>query len=94
GLTMEEFWTILVSIKEAANKADVKIVTGDTKVVEKGKGDKVFLNTSGIGIMHPKAKIHHNNIQTGDKIIISGQLANHGITIMSLRKGLEFETTI
>lgn len=94
GLTMEEFWKILVSIKEAANKAGVKIVTGDTKVVEKGKGDKVFINTSGIGIMHPKAKIHHNNIQAGDKIIISGKLANHGITIMSLRKGLEFETTI
>lgn len=94
GLTMDEFWKILVSIKQAADKAGVKIVTGDTKVVEKGKGDKVFINTSGIGIMHPKAKIHHNNIEAGDKIIISGQLANHGITIMSLRKGLEFETTI
>ena len=94
GLTMEEFWKILVSIKEAADKAGVKIVTGDTKVVEKGKGDKVFINTSGIGIMHPNAKIHHNRIRAGDKIIISGQLANHGIAIMSLREGLEFETTI
>lgn len=94
GLTMEEFWKILVSIKDAADKAGVKIVTGDTKVVEKGKGDKIFVNTSGIGLMHPKAKIHHSNIEAGDKIIVSGQLANHGITIMSLRKGLEFETTI
>ncbi len=94
GLTMDDFWKILVSIKQAADQAGVKIVTGDTKVVEKGKGDKVFINTAGIGIMHPKAKIHHNNIEAGDKIIISGQLANHGITIMSLRKGLEFETTI
>jgi hydrogenase expression/formation protein HypE len=94
GLTMEEFWKILVSIKEAADKAGVKIVTGDTKVVEKGKGDKIFVNTSGIGMMHPQARIHHNRIQPGDKIIVSGQLANHGIAIMSLRKGLEFETTI
>ncbi len=94
GLLMDEFAKILVSIKEAADKADVKIITGDTKVVEKGKGDKIFINTSGIGIIHPKANIHHNNIEAGDKIIISGQLANHGITIMSLRKGLEFETSL
>jgi len=94
GLTMEEFWKILVSIKEAADKANVKIVTGDTKVVEKGKGDKIFINTSGIGIVHPQAKIHHNNIRAGDKIIISGKLASHGIAIMSLRKGLEFETAV
>jgi hydrogenase expression/formation protein HypE len=94
GLKMEEFGNILVSIKEAADKANVKIVTGDTKVVERGKGDKIFINTSGIGLIHPNAKIHHDNIEAGDKIIISGQLANHGIAIMSLRKGLEFETTI
>jgi hydrogenase expression/formation protein HypE len=94
GLLMEEFWKILVSIKEAADKAGVKIVTGDTKVVEKGKGDKIFINTSGIGIIHSKANIHHKNIVPGDKIIVSNQLATHGITIMSLRKGLEFETTI
>ncbi|MGF2413401.1 hydrogenase expression/formation protein HypE [Ferruginibacter sp.] len=94
GFTMEEFWKVLVSIKEAANKANIKIVTGDTKVVEKGKGDKIFINTSGIGIIHPKAKIHHNNIEAGDSIIVSGNIATHGIAIMSLRKGLEFETSI
>jgi len=94
GLTMEEFWKVLVNIKEAANKANIKIVTGDTKVVEKGKGDKIFINTSGIGIIHPKANIHHKNIATGDVIIVSGNIATHGIAIMSLRKGLEFETTI
>jgi hydrogenase expression/formation protein HypE len=94
GLSMTEFWEILVSIKEAAQKADVKIVTGDTKVVEKGKGDKIFINTSGIGVIHPKAKIHHNRIEAGDKIIVSGNIATHGIAIMSLRKGLEFETSI
>ena len=94
GFTMEEFWKVMVSIKEAAIKANVKIVTGDTKVVEKGKGDKIFINTSGIGVIHPKAKIHHNQIEEGDVIIVSGNIASHGIAIMSLRKGLEFETTI
>jgi hydrogenase expression/formation protein HypE len=94
GFTMEEFWKVMVSIKDAAEKANIKIVTGDTKVVEKGKGDKIFINTSGIGIIHPKANIHHNRIEPGDVIIISGNIATHGIAIMSLRKGLEFETDI
>jgi hydrogenase expression/formation protein HypE len=94
GLLMTEFWSILDSIKQAADKANIKIVTGDTKVVEKGKGDKIFINTSGIGTIHPKASIHHNRISAGDKVIISGELATHGIAIMSVRKGLEFETTI
>ncbi len=94
GLPMTEFWEILSSIKEAANKANISIVTGDTKVVEKGKGDKIFINTSGIGKIHPKANIHHKNIEAGDIVIISGNIATHGIAIMSVRKGLEFETTI
>ena len=94
GLTMDEFWNVLVSIKEAAQKANIKIVTGDTKVVEKGKGDKLFINTSGVGFIHPKAKIHHNRIEAGDKIIVSGNIATHGMAIMSVRKGLEFETNI
>jgi hydrogenase expression/formation protein HypE len=94
GLPMTEFWEILSSIKEASNKANISIVTGDTKVVEKGKGDKIFINTSGIGKIHPKANIHHKNIEAGDIVIISGNIATHGIAIMSVRKGLEFETTI
>ncbi len=94
GFTMDEFWKVLVSIKNAADKAGIKIVTGDTKVVEKGKGDKIFINTSGIGTIHPKANIHHNNIKEGDVVIVSGNIANHGIAIMSLRAGIEFETTI
>lgn len=94
GLSMDEFWKILVAIKNAADTAGVEIVTGDTKVVEKGKGDRIFINTSGVGIVHPKAKIHHNRIVLGDKIILSGPIAAHGIAIMSHRKGLEFETTI
>jgi hydrogenase expression/formation protein HypE len=94
GLTMKEFWAILSSVKGAAQKAGIKIVTGDTKVVEKGKGDKIFINTSGVGAIHRQANIHHNRIEAGDKIIISGNIATHGIAIMSVRKGLEFETDI
>jgi hydrogenase expression/formation protein HypE len=94
GLTMTEFWKILVAIKSAAENAGVQIVTGDTKVVEKGKGDKIFINTSGIGQVHPKANINTENIKVGDKIIVSGHIATHGVAIMSVREGLEFETTL
>jgi len=94
GLKMTEFWEVLNSIKTACDTAGVQIVTGDTKVVERGKGDNIFINTTGIGVVHPKANIDSQNIKPGDKIIISGPLARHGITIMSHREGLQFETTI
>jgi len=94
GLSMKEFWEILVSIKFACEAANVKVVTGDTKVVERGKGDKIFLNTSGIGEVHPKAKIAATNIRAGDKIIVSGNVATHGVAIMSVREGLVFETEL
>ncbi len=94
GLTMEEFWKILVSIKDACNKAGVQVVTGDTKVVEKGKGDKIFINTSGVGLLHENADISFRNVQVGDKIILSNKIATHGIAIMSIREGLDFETDI
>ena len=94
GLKMTEFWDILVAIKYACEKSGVQVVTGDTKVVEKGKGDKIFINTSGIGSIHPKANIDANNITIGDKIIVSGNVASHGMAIMSVREGLEFESQI
>lgn len=94
GLPVEEFWQILVSIKYACEEAGVRIVTGDTKVVERGKGDKIFVNTSGVGRMHPRAAIDPARIQAGDRILVSGNLANHGIAIMSKREGLEFDTDI
>ena len=94
GLKMTEFWEILLAIKSACDTAGVKIITGDTKVVERGKGDKIFINTTGIGEVHTKAAIDIDNIKVGDKIILSGPLARHGITIMSHREGLQFETTI
>ncbi len=94
GMKMEDFWKILVSIKWACEKAGVKVVTGDTKVVEKGKGDQVFINTTGLGKIHPQADISVSNVEPGDKIIINGNIAAHGMAIMSVREGLEFETTI
>jgi hydrogenase expression/formation protein HypE len=94
GLPVKEFWDILVSIKFACDEANVKVVTGDTKVVERGKGDKIFVNTSGIGEIHPKAKIAAGNVQAGDKIIVSGNVATHGVAIMSVREGLVFETQL
>jgi hydrogenase expression/formation protein HypE len=94
GLSMDEFWDVLLSIKYASESAGVPIVTGDTKVVDRGKGDKVFINTTGIGRLHPKARIGTERIEPGDRILVSGNLATHGIAIMSVRKGLEFETDI
>ncbi len=94
GLTMQEFWDILVAIKFACEQAGVKVVTGDTKVVERGKGDKIFINTTGVGRLHAQAQISSTRVKAGDKIIVSDQLATHGIAIMSVREGLEFETTI
>lgn len=94
GLSMREFWDILVSIRFAAEHAGVKIVTGDTKVVERGKGDRIFINTSGIGQVHPQASLGMSRVKAGDKIIASGPIATHGIAIMSVRQGLEFETDI
>ena len=84
GLSMQEFWEILISIKAAAERAGVKVVTGDTKVVERGKGDKIFINTTGIGVVHASSDISEDRIAPGDKVIVSGPLAQHGIAILSV----------
>ncbi len=94
GLPMQQFWEILVAIRFACQEANVHVVTGDTKVVERGKGDKIFINTAGLGQIHPNAQIRIDRVQVGDKIIVSGNIATHGIAIMSVREGLEFETDI
>jgi hydrogenase expression/formation protein HypE len=94
GLKIEEFMTIVESIKQAADISGVQIITGDTKVVERGKGDKIFINTTGFGEVNPKANITTDNIKIGDKIIVNGFVAQHGMAIMSQREGLEFESTI
>lgn len=94
GLPMEDLWRVVRSMKEAAKEAGVALVTGDTKVVEKGKGDKIFINTSGVGVVEPDITIGPNRANVGDAIILSGFIAEHGIAIMSVREGLEFESTM
>lgn len=94
GFPMHDFWRVLQSMREAADAAGVSVVTGDTKVVDRGKGDQIFINTSGIGIVAPDVDMRPSRARVGDKIIISGEIAAHGIAIMSVREGLEFETQI
>ncbi len=94
GFPMDDLWKIVLSIRESCEKAGVKIVTGDTKVVEKGKGDKIFINTSGIGLVREGVNISPAHAQEGDVIIVNGRIAEHGIAVMSSRQGLQFETTI
>lgn len=94
GLEVETFWQILLSIKHASERAGIQIITGDTKVVEKGKGDKIFINTSGIGEVIPNLTLGSRHIESGDVIIVSGQVASHGMAIMSVRQGLTFDSEI
>jgi hydrogenase expression/formation protein HypE len=94
GLRIEDLWEIVKSIKNAAHKAGVMVVTGDTKVVGRGKGDKIFINTSGIGEVIEGVNIGPELCTPGDVVIINGPIADHGIAIMSKREGLTFETDI
>jgi len=94
GLPMQDFRRIIQSMKEAAAEAGVLLVTGDTKVVDRGKADNIFINTSGVGVIADEIQIHPARARAGDQIIVSGQIAVHGIAIMSVREGLDFETEI
>jgi hydrogenase expression/formation protein HypE len=96
GLEMETLRTVVTSMQRAAAQANVKLVTGDTKVVDRGKGDGIFANTSGIGVIEGtvKSSIGPVSVQPGDAVIVSGDLGRHGIAILSVREGLEFESPI
>jgi len=94
GLPVDDLWKIVLSMQKAAKRAGVLLVTGDTKVVDRGKGDKIFINTAGVGIIEDGTNISPKKIKAGDKIILNGEIALHGIAIMSVREGLEFETQI
>jgi hydrogenase expression/formation protein HypE len=94
GLPIEDFRKIVSSMSDAAAKAEVKIVTGDTKIVERGKCDKIFINTSGIGLVRNNINISPKNIQVNDAIILSGTIGGHGMAIMSVREGFDFESPI
>lgn len=94
GLPMEHLWQIACSIRGAADEAGVQIVTGDTKVVDRGKGDGVFINTTGIGVIEHALNIAPVSTQGGDHVLINGDLARHGMAIMAVREGLAFESDI
>lgn len=94
GLPLKDLELIVNSMKDAAEKAGVYIIAGDTKVVERGKCDKVFINTTGIGIVSPEIHISPQNAAPGDVIICSAPIGVHGITILSTRESLGFETNI
>lgn len=94
GLPMADLERIMLSMKKAADEAGVQIITGDTKVVEKGKGDQIFINTTGIGLIERPVHLHPDQVKAGDVVLINGTIADHGICILSSRAGLEFETTI
>jgi len=94
GLPMEILCRVVDSMQKAATTAGVKLVTGDTKVVERGKADSMFINTSGIGILEHNLKIAPHQVVPNDVILLNGDIGRHGIAIMATREGLEFESEI
>jgi hydrogenase expression/formation protein HypE len=94
GLPMETLGEITTSFSAACQTANVQVVTGDTKVVNKGHGDGLYINTTGIGLIPTEVAIAPENAQAGDAVIVSGSVGDHGMAIMSVREGLEFETRI
>ncbi|MFH2091204.1 MAG: hydrogenase expression/formation protein HypE [Pseudomonadota bacterium] len=94
GLPIKDLQIILESMATAAKKAGVHIVTGDTKVVPRGKADKIFINTSGFGMIPDGVDLSGHNARIGDAIIVSGTIADHGIAVLSSREGLKFDSDI
>jgi hydrogenase expression/formation protein HypE len=94
GFPTEDLRRIAASMAEAAKEVGVTIVTGDTKVVEKGKGDGLFINTTGIGLVPGSVRLSANQARPGDRVLLSGSIGDHGIAILASREGLEFETEI
>jgi hydrogenase expression/formation protein HypE len=94
GFPIDDLRRIALSMKAAATAAGVQVVTGDTKVVERGKGDGVFITTTGVGLVPEGVEMSSNRARPGDKILLSGPIGNHGIAILAQREGIEFETSI
>jgi hydrogenase expression/formation protein HypE len=94
GFEMAQLCRIVASMKEASEECRVMIITGDTKVVDKGHGDGVFINTTGFGVVEHDLTIAPRSIRRGDAVILSGDIGRHGIAIMAAREGLAFETEI
>jgi hydrogenase expression/formation protein HypE len=94
GLPMETLWRVVCSMQTAAQQAGVQVITGDTKVVDKGKGDGLFINTAGVGVVEHNLTISPGKVREGDAILVNGDLGRHGMAIMAVREGLEFESAI
>ena len=94
GFPLAELERIVISMATASREAGVPVVTGDTKVVERGKGDGVFITTTGIGVVPEGLEISGANVKAGDAILVSGNIGDHGVAIMSRRENLSFETEI
>ncbi len=94
GLPMETLWRVVQSMRRSSLDAGVQIVAGDTKVVERGKGDGIYINTSGIGVVESARPISPARVAAGDAILLSGDIGRHGIAVMASREGLEFETAL
>src|SRR5579872_6007236 len=94
GFSLEMLRRIVSSLQRAANETGVQVITGDTKVVEKGKGDGLFINTTGIGIVPHGLDLSADRARPGDKVLLSGSIGDHGIAILAQREGLEFESAI
>ncbi len=94
GLPMDTLRRVVDSLAAAARAAGVQIITGDTKVVEKGSGDGIFINTTGIGLVPEGIELSAGAARPGDRVILSGSIGEHGIAILSEREGLEFETPL
>lgn len=94
GLSLEVLWQQAVAMRHACDRVGVRVVTGDTKVVEKGKGDGLYINTAGIGVIAAGVAIGPSRIVPGDAVIVSGDLGRHGIAVMSAREGLAFESPV
>lgn len=94
GLPLAELQRVVESVRRAAQAAEVQVVTGDTKVVNRGKGDKVFINTTGVGVPLPGVSLASRRVRPGDVILLSGTVGDHGVAILSTREGLAFEGAI
>lgn len=94
GLPLETLKRIVASMRDAAKQCGVQIITGDTKVVDKDKGDGLFINTTGIGVIESTLNIAPQSVRAGDVVLVSGDLGRHGMAIMAVREGLQFDSAI
>ena len=94
GLPMDQLWQVVQSMQAAAVAAGVSLVTGDTKVVDRGKGDGLFINTAGIGLVPAGVEVSPSRVAAGDALIVSGDLGRHGMAVMARREGLAFDSPI